>query len=40
MGDNRTVSYDSRDFGPVPIEKIEGKVLFRFWPLNKFGVVD
>lgn len=40
MGDNRTVSYDSRDFGPVPIEKIEGKVLFRFWPLNKIGVVN
>lgn len=40
LGDNRTVSYDSRDFGPVPIEKIEGKVLFRFWPLNKIGSVD
>ena len=39
MGDNRTVSYDSRDFGPVPIEKIEGKVAFRFWPFNKIGVV-
>jgi signal peptidase I len=24
MGDNRTVSYDSRDFGAVPVEKIEG----------------
>lgn len=40
LGDNRTVSYDSRDFGPVPIEKIEGKVLFRFWPFNKIGVVN
>ncbi len=40
LGDNRTVSYDSRDFGCVPIEKIEGKVLFRFWPFSKFGILD
>jgi len=40
LGDNRTVSFDSRDFGPVPEEKIEGKVLFRFWPLSKIGAVD
>lgn len=39
MGDNRTVSYDSRDFGAVPLEKIEGKVILRFWPINKFGLV-
>ncbi|MBN2221315.1 MAG: signal peptidase I [Vallitaleaceae bacterium] len=37
MGDNRTVSYDSRDFGFIPFEKIEGKVVFRFWPLSKVG---
>lgn len=39
LGDNRTVSRDSREFGPVPIENIEGKVLFRFWPLSKLGFV-
>ena len=39
MGDNRTKSADSRRFGCVPIEKIEGKVAIRFWPLNKFGPV-
>lgn len=39
MGDNRTVSYDSRDFGCVPIEKIEGKVFLLFWPLDHFGIV-
>ena len=22
------------------IEKIEGKVSFRYWPLNKFGKID
>jgi len=40
MGDNRTQSMDCREFGCVPIEKIESKVLIRFWPLNVFGKVD
>ena len=39
MGDNRTGSTDCRAFGCIPLEKIEGKVLFRFWPLSKFGGV-
>ena len=39
LGDNRTGSRDCRSFGCIPLEKIEGKVLFRFWPLNKFGKV-
>lgn len=39
MGDNRSQSTDCRRFGCVPIEKIESKVLFRFWPLNLFGKV-
>lgn len=39
MGDNRTVSYDSRDFGCVPVEKIEGKVFLRFWPISKLGLI-
>lgn len=37
MGDNRAQSTDSRRFGCIPLEKIEGKVEFRFWPLSKFG---
>lgn len=40
MGDNRSQSTDCRRFGCVPIEKIESKVLFRFWPLNLFGKVE
>ena len=40
MGDNREHSTDSRSFGCIPLEKIEGKVWIRFWPLNKFGHVD
>ena len=40
MGDNRPHSTDSRSFGCIPVEKIESRVLFRFWPLNKFGKID
>ena len=39
MGDNRTGSIDSRSFGCIPLEKIEGTVEFRFWPFSKFGIV-
>ena len=39
MGDNRGHSADSRRFGCIPYEKIEGKVVLRFWPLNVFGTI-
>ena len=39
MGDNRPNSTDCRDFGCIPLEKIEGKVILRIWPLNDFGKV-
>lgn len=37
MGDNRMHSKDCRAFGCVPMNKIEGKVVLRFWPLNAWG---
>lgn len=37
MGDNRPGSMDSRQFGCIPISKVESKVWLRFWPFNKFG---
>ena len=40
MGDNRQNSSDCRNFGCIPYKKIEGKVVFRFWPLTKIGDVD
>ena len=40
MGDNRGDSTDCRSFGCIPMNKIESKVLFRFWPFNKFGKVN
>lgn len=40
LGDNRSGSTDSRSFGCIPLEKIEGTVSFRFWPFSKFGGVE
>lgn len=39
MGDHRSVSVDSRNtaVGCVAEEQIVGKIVFRVWPLNKFG---
>lgn len=37
MGDNFTISNDSRNFGTIPKNHIRGKVVFRYWPLSKFG---
>jgi signal peptidase I len=39
MGDNRANSRDSRYFGPVPIENIEGEAFFRFWPPWRMGLL-
>jgi signal peptidase I len=39
MGDNRGNSRDSRFFGPVPIDDIEGEAFFRFWPLWRIGLL-
>ena len=39
MGDNREKSTDSRAFGCIPVDKVDSKVLLRFWPVNVFGVV-
>lgn len=40
MGDNREHSSDCRRFGCIPIEKIEGKVVFRFFPFSVFGKIE
>jgi signal peptidase I len=40
MGDNRSASSDSRDWGLVPQKNIVGKAVFRFWPLDEFGQVE
>ena len=37
MGDNRNRSQDSRIFGPIGRDRIDGRAWFRIWPINHFG---
>jgi signal peptidase I len=37
MGDNRNRSQDSRVFGPIGLDRIDGRAWFRIWPLANFG---
>lgn len=39
MGDHRSISSDSRDFGPVDRNLIYGKAAFVYWPADQMGVV-
>jgi signal peptidase I len=37
LGDHRSLSNDSRDFGPVDSSYIYGKAVFGYWPMDKVG---
>jgi signal peptidase I len=39
LGDHRSMSRDSRDFGPVARSYIYGKAVFGYWPMDKMGVL-
>jgi signal peptidase I len=38
LGDNRPESSDSRSWGAVTMDRIIGKVLYRYWPPRSIGV--
>lgn len=37
MGDNRLQSFDSRDFGPIEIDKIRGRAFVVIWPFSAWS---
>ncbi len=39
LGDHRSMSSDSRDFGPVDRSYFTGKAVFVYWPMAKLGVL-
>ncbi len=39
MGDHRSISSDSREFGPVERDLIYGKAVFVYWPAKDVGEV-
>lgn len=38
MGDNRLISRDSRSFGVVDVDQMQGKVILRYWPLSEISL--
>ncbi len=39
MGDNRSYSSDSREWGPIARSAIVGKAWLRYWPINEIGLI-
>lgn len=39
LGDHRSMSRDSREFGPIGRSDIYGKAVFGYWPMEKVGVL-
>jgi signal peptidase I len=40
LGDHRNSSNDSRSWGFVPYQSIFGKAVLRYWPIEKFGLIE
>ena len=40
LGDNSNKSYDSREAGGVRKDQIIGKLIFRFFPVNRIGITE
>jgi inner membrane protease subunit 1 len=39
LGDNPPRSHDSRHHGPVGLDTLGGRVVWRYWPPSRFGPV-
>jgi signal peptidase I len=37
MGDNRNASFDSRRFGPIPLDDLIGEAFVVIWPISNVG---
>lgn len=37
LGDNRSFSFDSRRFGPIPYDDLVGEAFVRIWPPSRAG---
>ncbi|MBD3782561.1 MAG: signal peptidase I [Micrococcales bacterium] len=40
LADHRPEALDSRTFGPVPLDALEGRVVATLWPLDRLGRVS
>jgi signal peptidase I len=40
LGDNAAASNDSRAFGVIPSRRIRGRVVWRYWPPSRTGVIE
>lgn len=40
LGDNRNRSFDSHSWGFLPTSNVVGHVILRYWPLERFGLVE
>ena len=40
LGDNPAESLDSRAFGRLPRHRIRGRVVWRYWPLSRWGSIE
>lgn len=39
LGDNRDNSRDGRYFGPVALDKVLGRAMFKYWPPGRIGAI-
>ena len=40
LGDNRNRSFDSHVWGFLPRDHVIGHAILRYWPLNRFGLIE